>query len=37
VDAVRPKTRSIASVSDGTRESPSDQVAMGPGDDGRTP
>jgi hypothetical protein len=37
LDARRPKTRSIASASDGTRESRSDQVAIGRADDGRTP
>jgi ERF superfamily len=35
--AARPKPRSIASASDDTRESPSDQVAIDRGDDGRTP
>jgi hypothetical protein len=35
--AERPKTRSIASASDGMRESPSDQLAIGGADDGRTP
>jgi len=33
----RPQTRSIASASEGTRESRSDQVAIGQADDGRTP
>ena len=33
----RPQTRSIASASEGTRESRSDQVAIGPADNGRTP
>ena len=33
----RPQTRSIASASDGTRESRSDPIAMGRADDGRTP
>ena len=35
--AARPETRSIASASDGTRESRSDQVVIGGADDGRTP
>jgi hypothetical protein len=35
--AARPKTRSIASASDGTKESRSDQLAIGRADDGRTP
>jgi ERF superfamily len=35
--AAPPKTRSIASAPDGTKESRSDQVAIGPADDGRTP
>jgi ERF superfamily len=35
--AARPKTRSIASAPDRTRESRSDQVAIGRADDGRTP
>ena len=35
--AARPETRPIASASDGTRESRSDQVAIGRADDGRTP
>ena len=35
--AARPETRSIASASDGTRESRSDQVVIGRADDGRTP
>ena len=35
--AVRPETRPIASVSDGTRESRSDQVVIGRADDGRVP
>jgi hypothetical protein len=35
--AARPETRSIASASDGTRESRSDQLAIGRADDGRTP
>ena len=35
--AARPETRSIASASDGTRKSRSDQVAIGRADDGRTP
>jgi ERF superfamily len=33
----RPETRSIASAPDATRESRSDQGAMGPADDGRAP
>ncbi|MFY9624774.1 MAG: ERF family protein, partial [Rhodoplanes sp.] len=33
----RPETRSIASASDGTRESRSDPVVIGRADDGRTP
>jgi len=33
----RPETRSIASAPDGTRESRSDQVAIGRADDGRAP
>jgi hypothetical protein len=33
----RPETRSIASASDSTRDSQSDQVAIGRTDDGRTP
>jgi len=35
--AARPETPSIASASDDTRESRSDQVAIGRADDGRTP
>jgi hypothetical protein len=35
--ATRPETRSIASASDGTKESRSDQLAIGGADDGRTP
>jgi ERF superfamily len=35
--AVRPETRPIAAVSDGTRESGSDQMVAGRADDGRTP
>jgi hypothetical protein len=35
--AARPETPSIASAPDGTRESRSDQVAMGQTEDGRTP
>jgi hypothetical protein len=35
--AARPETQSIASVPDATRESRSDQVAIGRADDGRTP
>jgi hypothetical protein len=35
--AAHPETRSIASASDGARESRSDQVAIGRTDDGRTP
>ena len=35
--AARPETRSIASASDGTRESRSGPVAIGQTDDGRTP
>jgi len=35
--AARPETRSIASTSDNTRESQSDQVAIGRADDGRAP
>jgi len=35
--AARPQTRSIASASDATRESRSDQVGVGRADDGRTP
>jgi hypothetical protein len=35
--AARPQTRSMASAPDGTRESRSDQVAIGRADDGRTP
>jgi len=35
--AARPQTRSIASASDGTRASRSDQVAIDRADDGRTP
>src|SRR5262249_7577677 len=35
--AARPETRSIASASDGTTESRSDQVGVGRADDGRTP
>jgi hypothetical protein len=35
--AARPKTRSIASASDGTKDSRSDQLAIGRADDGRTP
>jgi hypothetical protein len=35
--AAHPETRSIASAPDGTRESRSDQVAIGRADDGRTP
>jgi ERF superfamily protein len=35
--AAPPQTRSIASASDGTRESRSDQVAIDRADDGRTP
>ena len=35
--AARPETRSIASASDGTKESRSDQLAIGRADDGRTP
>jgi hypothetical protein len=35
--AARPKPRSIVSASEDTRESPSDQVAIDRGDDGRTP
>jgi ERF superfamily protein len=35
--AARPKTRSIASASDGARESRSDQIVIGRSDDGRTP
>ena len=35
--AARPETRSIASASDGTRESRSDQVVIGRADDGRAP
>jgi ERF superfamily len=35
--AARPKARSIASAPDDTRESPSDQVAIGRADDGRAP
>ena len=35
--AARPETRSIASASDGARESRSDQVVIGRADDGRTP
>jgi ERF superfamily len=35
--AARPETRSIASASDSTRDSRSDQVAIGRTDDGRTP
>ena len=35
--AVRPETRSIAAVSDGTRESRSDQVVISQADDGRVP
>jgi hypothetical protein len=35
--AAHPETRSIASASDGARESRSDQVAIGQADDGRTP
>ncbi len=35
--ASRPETRSIAAVSDGTRESGSDQMVAGRADDGRTP
>jgi hypothetical protein len=35
--AERPETRSIAAVSDGTREAGSDQMVVGRPDDGRTP
>jgi ERF superfamily len=35
--AARPETRPIAAVSDGTRESGSDQMVVGRADDGRTP
>jgi ERF superfamily len=35
--AARPQTRSIASATDGTKESRSDQVAIGRADDGQTP
>jgi ERF superfamily len=35
--AARPQTRSMASAPDGTRESRSDQGAMGQADDGQTP
>ena len=35
--AARPETRSIAAVSDGTRESRSDQMVAGQADDGQTP
>ena len=35
--AARPETRSMASASDGPRESPSDQGVVGRADDGRTP
>jgi hypothetical protein len=35
--AARPKTQSIASASDGTKESQSDQLAIGRADGGRTP
>jgi ERF superfamily len=35
--AARPQTRSIASATDGTSESRSDQVGIGRADDGRTP
>ena len=35
--AARPETRSIASATDGTGESRSDQVVIGRADDGRTP
>jgi hypothetical protein len=35
--AARPGTRSIAAVSDGTRESGSDQMVGGQADDGRAP
>ena len=35
--AAHPKTRSIASASDGAREAQSDQVVIGRADDGRTP
>jgi hypothetical protein len=35
--AARPKTRSIASASDDTRESRSGQLATGQADNGRTP
>jgi hypothetical protein len=35
--AARPETRPIAAVSDGVRESRSDQVAIGQADDGRVP
>jgi hypothetical protein len=35
--AARPETRSIASASDGTRESGSDPAVIGQADDGRTP
>jgi hypothetical protein len=35
--AARPQTRSIASSSDDTRESRSDQLAVGGADDGRAP
>jgi hypothetical protein len=35
--AARPKARSIASAPDDSRESPSDQVAIGRSDDGRAP
>jgi hypothetical protein len=35
--AARPQTRSIASAPEDTRESPSDQIAIGRADDGRAP